>query len=418
MGMVLNYYQHLVITTKGLLSLGRAPFTRLLASLRSLLIWPFSSLVGKSNHKKDTLTALEQRWENKPGASRKASNRKSTTVIGEDLSLETDIVTDGDVTINGEILGDVRCASLEVDKNARISGNVSADRMTLRGRVDHSVRAENIMLHSSSCIRGDLIWKSIKSRQGAQVLGRSYPPYILDINSLDLFASVARKPRRLKTGQESAFEHLFRNELVGEYKGMVFITINGLLEHYRCSFCYLRLLSLFARYFGRVERCTNEPHETGKSLTSQSAVEGPTEKVKKKQKSIIGQDISLTCDIITNGELQIDGQVYGDVHCDSLIVGKKALVLGRIVANDITIRGYVEGRIEGERVVLKMKSHVEGDIFSNSLETQIGSVFNGRCHRGADQFPMKASDKAHSRNKGSATHQAIANHPLERQLAA
>ena len=100
--------------------------------------------------------------------------------------------------------------------------------------------------------------------------------------------------------------------------------------------------------------------------------------------SIIGEDLTVTGNVLSRGEVQVDGQIQGDVHCSSLIVGEKAQITGGIVAEDIIVRGRVMGSVRGNRVTLQASSHVEGDVFHKSLAIEQGAFFEGKSRRSED----------------------------------
>src|SRR5215468_7575095 len=83
--------------------------------------------------------------------------------------------------------------------------------------------------------------------------------------------------------------------------------------------------------------------------------------------SIIGEDLTITGNVTSKGEVQVDGEIQGDIHCGSLLLGDKAQVIGSVIAEDIVVRGRVVGSVRGLRVTLQAQSHVEGDIFHQSL---------------------------------------------------
>ena len=56
-------------------------------------------------------------------------------------------------------------------------------------------------------------------------------------------------------------------------------------------------------------------------------------------------------------------------------------LLGRVIAEDIVVRGRVVGSIRGLRVTLQAQSHVEGDIFHQSLAIEQGAYFEGKSRR-------------------------------------
>jgi cytoskeletal protein CcmA (bactofilin family) len=100
--------------------------------------------------------------------------------------------------------------------------------------------------------------------------------------------------------------------------------------------------------------------------------------------SIIGEDLTVTGNVLSRGEVQVDGEIKGDVHCSSLIVGEKAQITGGIVAEDVVVRGRVMGSVRGNRVTLQASSHVEGDVFHKSLAIEQGAFFEGKSRRSED----------------------------------
>jgi cytoskeletal protein CcmA (bactofilin family) len=110
--------------------------------------------------------------------------------------------------------------------------------------------------------------------------------------------------------------------------------------------------------------------------------------------SILGEDLSITGNISSKGEIQIDGEVQGDIYCLSVIVGEKAHVSGGIAAEDVIVRGKVTGSIRGVRVTLQASSQVEGDIYHHSLAIEQGAYFEGKSRRSDD--PLADLSKSNS----------------------
>lgn len=100
--------------------------------------------------------------------------------------------------------------------------------------------------------------------------------------------------------------------------------------------------------------------------------------------SIIGADLTITGNVISKGEVQVDGSIQGDLHCASLIIGEKAEINGVVVAEDVVVRGQVTGSIHGVRVTLQASSQVNGDITHQSLAIEQGAFFEGKSRRADD----------------------------------
>lgn len=97
--------------------------------------------------------------------------------------------------------------------------------------------------------------------------------------------------------------------------------------------------------------------------------------------SIIGEDLMITGNVVSKGEIQVDGTIKGDVHCGSLLLGDKSEVIGGVTAEDIVVRGKVVGSVRGLRVTLQSQSRVEGDIYHQSLAIEQGAFFEGKSRR-------------------------------------
>ncbi|MBS0241343.1 MAG: polymer-forming cytoskeletal protein [Proteobacteria bacterium] len=97
--------------------------------------------------------------------------------------------------------------------------------------------------------------------------------------------------------------------------------------------------------------------------------------------SRIGSDLAVIGNLVSKGEIQIDGEVQGDIHAANIIVGESARITGGLVAEEIIVRGTVMGSIRGKRVVLQSSSKVEGDIFHSQLAIEQGAFFEGKSRR-------------------------------------
>jgi len=100
--------------------------------------------------------------------------------------------------------------------------------------------------------------------------------------------------------------------------------------------------------------------------------------------SVIGSDLTIIGNLISKGEVQVDGEVQGDIHGSSIVVGERARITGGLIAEEITVRGQVMGTLRGNRVALQSSSKVEGDIYHQSLAIEQGAYFEGKSRRTED----------------------------------
>ena len=97
--------------------------------------------------------------------------------------------------------------------------------------------------------------------------------------------------------------------------------------------------------------------------------------------SILSTDFTVTGDLVSEGELQIDGTVNGDVRCTMLTIGVSGCLNGQVFADYALVRGRVEGRIRAHNVTLARTARVVGDIIHESLMIEPGAFIEGRCER-------------------------------------
>ncbi|MEQ1614177.1 MAG: polymer-forming cytoskeletal protein [Hyphomicrobiaceae bacterium] len=100
--------------------------------------------------------------------------------------------------------------------------------------------------------------------------------------------------------------------------------------------------------------------------------------------SVIGPDLTILGNLVSKGEVHVDGEVQGDIHGSHITIGDKAKITGSIVAEEIVVRGHVMGSIRGRRVMLQASSHVDGDIYHQALSIEQGAFFEGKSRRAED----------------------------------
>ncbi|MSP41910.1 MAG: polymer-forming cytoskeletal protein [Alphaproteobacteria bacterium] len=93
--------------------------------------------------------------------------------------------------------------------------------------------------------------------------------------------------------------------------------------------------------------------------------------------SLISSDLSVRGDLISPGDLQIDGFVEGDIQCQSLTIGPSATVTGNVLAEEVLIRGTLHGDIEARSVTLGKTAQVNGDILHDTIAIEAGAVLEG-----------------------------------------
>ena len=116
--------------------------------------------------------------------------------------------------------------------------------------------------------------------------------------------------------------------------------------------------------------------KTGTKTSSQSgAIATPV--VRLSAPSILSDGLFVRGSITTAGEIQIDCQLEGNVCGAKVIVGNNASILGDVDAEELTVRGRIQGNIRARRLLLSSSSHVEGNAVNATFSVESGAVFDG-----------------------------------------
>lgn len=100
--------------------------------------------------------------------------------------------------------------------------------------------------------------------------------------------------------------------------------------------------------------------------------------------SVIASDLTIAGQqvlLISQGRLQVDGEVRGDINGREVVIGQSGAVSGTVTAQSIDVRGKVSGALRGASITLQSTARVEGDITKMLLVIQEGAHFDGNVRR-------------------------------------
>lgn len=121
-------------------------------------------------------------------------------------------------------------------------------------------------------------------------------------------------------------------------------------------------------------RSPDSPTESAKTPKPALAVAG---KPASGTPSIIAPDVRIVGNVFTNGEVQLDGTVEGDIRAAALTLGETGAVKGTIAADSVTIKGTVEGQIRGRSVRVEKTAKVRGDLCHEIVSVEAGAIVEG-----------------------------------------
>ena len=101
--------------------------------------------------------------------------------------------------------------------------------------------------------------------------------------------------------------------------------------------------------------------------------------------SVISKDPVVRGEFASQGDIQVDGTIEGDVKSATIRVGDGGSVNGTIAAESVLIAGTVTGKIRSKAVVLARTARVRADLWVDSLTIEAGARFEGACKRFASE---------------------------------
>jgi outer membrane autotransporter protein len=132
------------------------------------------------------------------------------------------------------------------------------------------------------------------------------------------------------------------------------------------------------------------PGQTARVAPSPAAVPPPAP-APARGLSTLSSDLTFEGNVSGQGDLQIDGQVKGDVKVGRLNIGETGAIEGGVSADYIEVRGRIVGAVSGKQVKLVSTAYVDGDITAEQLSIDIGAYFQGRVLQGRREAPKPAA---------------------------
>lgn len=97
--------------------------------------------------------------------------------------------------------------------------------------------------------------------------------------------------------------------------------------------------------------------------------------------NVIGEGTEISGDLISSGDVRVDGVIKGKVISKSrFVLGVSGRVEGDIQARNADISGSIKGNVEVQEILyLKSSGRINGDILTDKLVVESGGAFNGKC---------------------------------------
>lgn len=97
--------------------------------------------------------------------------------------------------------------------------------------------------------------------------------------------------------------------------------------------------------------------------------------------SILSGDLDILGNLVSDGTIDIEGRVQGNVKAARLLIRKDASVIGDTMADEVHIYGQVRGLVKAKDVHLYSTCRVEGIIMHELLSIEDGAFVDGKFKR-------------------------------------
>jgi len=114
--------------------------------------------------------------------------------------------------------------------------------------------------------------------------------------------------------------------------------------------------------------------------------------------NLIGTGTQIKGDVISTGDIRIDGSLTGNLNTKGkIVIGETGKVKGEINCKNSDVSGKIEGKITvTDQLSLKTTSNINGDIIASKLAIEPGARFTGNCNMSSNsvfQHAAKTEEK-------------------------
>jgi cytoskeletal protein CcmA (bactofilin family) len=101
--------------------------------------------------------------------------------------------------------------------------------------------------------------------------------------------------------------------------------------------------------------------------------------------SIIPADLKITGDLVSSGDIHVEGVIHGNITCRTLTLTGQPVIKGSVKAETVRVCGTFDGKIEAKKVALTKAAKMMGEIYYETLEIEPGALFEGKvsCLKGS-----------------------------------
>ena len=121
--------------------------------------------------------------------------------------------------------------------------------------------------------------------------------------------------------------------------------------------------------------------EKGRLVEDKDLQAAPRPEKPSAEHSIIPADLKITGDLVSPGDIHVEGEIHGDITCRTLTLTGQPVIKGSVKAETVHVCGTFDGKIEAKKVTLIKAARMTGEIYYETLEIEAGASFEGKLSR-------------------------------------
>ena len=123
------------------------------------------------------------------------------------------------------------------------------------------------------------------------------------------------------------------------------------------------------------------PIEKGRIEEDKTSQAAPRPEKPSAEHSIIPADLKITGDLVSPGDIHVEGVIHGTITCRTLTLTGQPVIKGSVKAETVRVCGTFDGKIEAKKVTLTKAARMTGEIYYETLEIEPGAFFEGKVSR-------------------------------------
>ncbi len=123
------------------------------------------------------------------------------------------------------------------------------------------------------------------------------------------------------------------------------------------------------------------PIEKGRIEEDRSSQAAPRPEKPSAGHSIIPADLTITGDLVSPGDIHVEGVIQGNITCRTLTLTGQPVIKGSVKAETVHVSGTFDGKLQAKGVTLTEAARMTGEIYYEILAIEPGASFEGTLSR-------------------------------------